>query len=271
MIPGYRSVTKSRPCEICEKPDWCMISRDGDLALCARIVSGRPFGEAGHIHVLREPVIAPRQFRRRPPPPAQKRIDWKSIATGYEKECSDLRLRKHAMQLGVSYLSLVFMYVGFSEQKQAYSYPMFDEDGQMIGIRFRNEAGRKWAYEGSRNGLFYQPDSRPNGSVLITEGPTDTAAMLSLDIYTVGRASCGTGLTYLLKLCKNLHVAVLADADGPGRRGGEKLGSGLLPVAKSVKIIEPPYSKDAREWKQTTNRESVLATIEAANLWTKQL
>ena len=30
-------VTKHNPCPICGKPDWCLISKDVEAAICARI------------------------------------------------------------------------------------------------------------------------------------------------------------------------------------------------------------------------------------------
>ncbi len=41
-------------CSVCGKPDWCLISRDGKAAICARIESDKPVGNkgAGWIHTL---------------------------------------------------------------------------------------------------------------------------------------------------------------------------------------------------------------------------
>ena len=59
-------VSKRRRCPICGKPDWCMIARDSADdpwgVICARVVSGVTWGEAGDLHVLTE---RPRRGRRR--------------------------------------------------------------------------------------------------------------------------------------------------------------------------------------------------------------
>jgi hypothetical protein len=39
-MSGFIRVRKTDPCPICGKPDWCMISRDRAVALCARISAG---------------------------------------------------------------------------------------------------------------------------------------------------------------------------------------------------------------------------------------
>jgi hypothetical protein len=54
-------VNRYNPCPICGKPDWCLISRDGEAAICARIESDKPAGHmgAGWIHLLDSPIYLP--------------------------------------------------------------------------------------------------------------------------------------------------------------------------------------------------------------------
>ena len=47
-------VTKLNPCPICDKPDWCEISADGKVAICARVQSDKKAGNAGWLHNLTE-------------------------------------------------------------------------------------------------------------------------------------------------------------------------------------------------------------------------
>lgn len=51
-MAGWLRVTYSNPCPICGKPDWCLVSSDGNKAICQRIESNRPWGNAGYLHVL---------------------------------------------------------------------------------------------------------------------------------------------------------------------------------------------------------------------------
>ncbi|MFC2033708.1 DUF3854 domain-containing protein [Chloroflexota bacterium] len=54
-------VNRRNPCQVCSKPDWCLISKDGKAALCARIESDKPAGNkgAGWIHTLDDSVPLP--------------------------------------------------------------------------------------------------------------------------------------------------------------------------------------------------------------------
>lgn len=47
-------VNKRNPCPICDKPDWCLISQDGNAAICARVKSDKQAGEGGWLHRLSE-------------------------------------------------------------------------------------------------------------------------------------------------------------------------------------------------------------------------
>src|SRR5437879_4269411 len=54
-VERMQRVSASKPCPICEKPDWCLRAEDGSAAICSRIESAKRCGEAGWLHVLREP------------------------------------------------------------------------------------------------------------------------------------------------------------------------------------------------------------------------
>src|SRR4030042_1814088 len=63
-------VTRHNQCPICGKPDWCLISEDGKIAICARIESHKPVGNkgAGWLHTLDNSM---------PLPPPKPRLDTK--------------------------------------------------------------------------------------------------------------------------------------------------------------------------------------------------
>ena len=50
----WRRATKAKPCPVCGKPDWCMVSVDGAVCICPRISSGavRKYPDAGWLHRL---------------------------------------------------------------------------------------------------------------------------------------------------------------------------------------------------------------------------
>ena len=74
--------------------------------------------------------------------------------------------------LSLSRESLCRLGMGFSPNSGAYTFPMRDHEGQVVGVRLRYPNGKKMSARGSKNALFYEscPDY---GLVLITEGPTD--------------------------------------------------------------------------------------------------
>ena len=49
---GFERVSRKHPCEICGKPDWCVRTRDGEIAVCMRVSAGaiRMNRQGGFIH-----------------------------------------------------------------------------------------------------------------------------------------------------------------------------------------------------------------------------
>ena len=47
-------VSKTNPCPVCSKQDWCLYAKDGSAAICQRIEEGskKRCGDAGWLHVL---------------------------------------------------------------------------------------------------------------------------------------------------------------------------------------------------------------------------
>ena len=88
---------------------------------------------------------------------------------------------------------------------------MRDERMAIVGIRLRNAYGEKWAVTGGRNALFV-PSAPVQKRCYICEGPTDTAALLSLGLFAIGRPSCNEGAAMLAALLPRLGVreAVIA-------------------------------------------------------------
>lgn len=146
------------------------------------------------------------------------------------------------------------------------AFPMYDEDRVCIGVRLRSVAGKKWAIAGSKQGLFI-PDATIGDRVIICEGPTDTAAMLGLGFYAIGRPSCMGCEDMAAWFCHRREVVIMSDHDEAGHRGSQRLASAMIRRARSVKVIEPLTGKDIREW--TTSADTLQAVIAAAELWAR--
>ena len=269
----WQRVSRRRRCPICGKHDWCLTSGptdSPDAVICARVESAMRVGNrgSGWLHRLRHDPFELRRTRRTVDLPAEPVIDFDTVASRCESALGLHRRGLLAEELGVTADSLSRLQVGWSEQHRSFTFPMRDADGNLRGIRLRRIDGSKWAVKGSRQGLFL-PRSFPIGNTLVVcEGPSDSAAMLMLCFDAAGRASCNSGTELLIDLVQQHHfedVVIIADRDVPGQRGARYLASRLAGyVPDGVRIVTPP-AKDAREWvPQGADRLTVLDAIQAA-------
>ena len=260
---NWQRVSKSRPCPVCERPDWCLYAGPPDspeAVICARVESARKIGEAGWLHRLRESVTAwprwERTIRRAVRMATQARggPDLAAMAERWRLPADSPRLARLAGALGLSPLSLHRLHTGWSPDRRAWSFPMSDPSGKVLGIRLRYPGGRKLSVKGGREGLFIPEGLPEGGRLLVCEGPTDTAALLDLGFAAVGRPSCTGGVHHVVDLVRRLAVpdmVIVADADAPGQRGAENLASVLVAYSPAVRVITPPAGcKDARDWKR---------------------
>lgn len=276
VFDGHR-VSLANPCPVCGKPDWCLYDPGSPMAICARVESSRQIGHDGCGWLHGQPPIS------RPPirqidsciikPADRVELDWSATMSIYRSRATRHVLSAAAASLGVTLGSLLSMGTGYDPHRDTLCWPMLDAHDQTIGIRLRRQSdGFKYAVSGSRNGLFVPPQSDERQPVFIVEGPTDTAAMLSIGIDAIGRPSCSSGVSLLVeRLARTGRAAiVIADNDPPdehGRRpgwdGAVKLAEALVRSCQWVKLITPPPKfKDARAWvRGGANKDSVLYRV----------
>ena len=267
-------VTKVRPCPICQKSDWCGVAEDASVAICMRVADGalKQTHNGGWLHRLKgvpwRPAI--RVVRAvRFDPAAAPRVDYGDLAARYATAVNPGHLQQFAHGLGLSVASLHRMDIGWSAEHRAWTFPMTDAGGSVLGIRLRRPTGFKFAVRGGHEGLFIPSDLTSDGALLICEGPTDTTALIDLGFNAVGRASCTGGTRLLVELVKRRgrpEVVIVTDADEPGRHGAEALASVLAAHSPAVRVIQPPDGlKDARQWKQRgATLQDIQQFIEAA-------
>lgn len=271
----WQRVSKGRPCPVCDRPDWCLYAGPADsptAAICARVESPKKCGEAGWLHKLREDPLrpAPRRLRTiRPATPEAPAVDFAKLAAGWAAVIHPYALDSLAKRLGLSPGSLRRLGIGWASTFRAFSFPMRDAAGQVVGIRLRGDNGKKWAVPGSREGLFYAADLPHGGRLLVCEGPTDTAACLDWGFHAIGRPSCTGGVRHAVELVKRLapaEVVIVADGDTPGLTGAERLAAVLVAYVAAVRVVAPPRGvKDARAWLQAGGTSAdVQAAIDAA-------
>ena len=240
-------VSKSHPCAICQKPDWCMYSEDGQVAVCARISEGakKKCGDAGWLHIL-VPGTKPtgKPIKRYVPEPVK---DFTAEAVSYQAAISDKQIEELALSLDVSIDSLERLCVGWDGE--SWTFPMRNENLKIIGIRRRFPNGKKLSVKCSSNALFV-PDGLSNvGDLIITEGESDCAAALDLNFDAIGRPNCNSRIDMTCKFARGRKVTIIADRDRAGVKGAKKLARKLIKHCPEVMIIVPPLGiKDLREW-----------------------
>jgi hypothetical protein len=268
-------VSRRAVCPICGRANWCVISTTGTAALCPRTPNDRPIyskrtGEfVAYLHQLdgENAKLTPKLSASAPP---LKRNDLHIVAENYRTALTDKRLHVLARDLGVSEGSLQALHMGWAHDYSAYSFPMRDENGKVVGIRLRRLGGAKFAVPGGREGVFVIPATEPDFPVpelLIAEGPTDTAALLDMGYTAIGRPCCTGGTTIITRIVKQLEpelVVVVADQDAPGQRGAVSLASVLKVYTPNVVMITPP-AKDIRQWRcEGATREDLAQLITQA-------
>jgi len=273
MSSSWRRVSRSEPCPICGRPDWCLVSGpegSPEAVICPRTESPRRAGEAGWLHILRpgkRPVARSISIAI----DTDRGGDFANLAAACERALNvePFRLARLAESLGLSIESLQRLSVGWAARHGAYSFPMRRGDGTICGLRLRSLDGRKWGLCGSKQGLFIPDGIDATDRLLVCEGPTDTAAVLDWGLPAIGRPSCNGGtrdVVAYVRLHRPAEVVIVADADAPGQRGAEALAAALLPHADAVRVVQPPAeTKDARAWwRSGAEAKDVLAAIEAA-------
>jgi hypothetical protein len=279
MSKIFAHATPKNPCTICGNTDWCTF---GDRAqLCQRVESDKPHPKGGWWHfydqgksnlkvTIPKARVAPKELD------AEDLMESIYNAPGNSREV----IFKLADELGVNQPSLINIRCAFFPKYAAYAFPMSDGDGKNIGIRLRNNSGEKWAVTGSRQGIFLPTFETEDKIAFLPEGPTDTAALLTMGLYAIGRPTCTGGNDLIAQALKRLGIrkaVIVADNDElkqlgprqgrPGIEGALKLKKELgLP---SVIWIPPAPIKDARAFlKAGGTKEMILADIKN-KVWTK--
>lgn len=254
--PQWRRVLPGYPCPICRHPDWCTIAPDGAAACCMRVESPRALKNGGWLHWLKD--LPPRPL---PPPRRQVQAepveDFGAMHAAWASETRMEAVCDLAEALGVSYRALYRLGTTWAPQHRAWAFPMRDGTGAAIGIRLRSMDGRKWAVRGSRAGLIFEAPLAGAGTLLVCEGPTDTAAAITAGFAAVGRPSCRGQDDLLRAVLAGWHgdTVIVADHDRPHERpNGDAWRPGLegaVDLARAIRrpcrIIMPP-GKDIREW-----------------------
>lgn len=250
---AWRRLHRGERCVACGRPDWCMVTLEGDLCRCMRVMSPDGSPEHGWIHRTdgkadATPIYAPLPDT----PPA---LDCAAHLARYNR--SNAALAACSALLGVPVGALRDLDCAWAGERRAWAFPMRNAIGEVVGIRLRSNddvGARKWSVTGSRPGLFLPGLAVRSDVQWICEGPTDAAALLGLGAGAViGRPDCRACSELI---CARLlyrpvaRVVIVADLDDVGRYGAESLAWMIRHrrLAAQVDVVNPPNgAKDARE------------------------
>jgi hypothetical protein len=177
------------------------------------------------------------------------------------------RFRAFAQDLGVEAWTLgpFGLACCYSQPHRAWAFGMWDGHNHLIGIRLRAITGFKWTVTGTHAGIFV-PNINPQPTCLICEGPTDTAAALSMGYYAVGRPSCSGGAPMIKDLIRRTGVKraiIVADADDVGLQGAKTL---IQTIQVPACILTLPC-KDVRMFYNQGGDRQTLDALTKQSVW----
>lgn len=135
------------------------------------------------------------------------------------------------------------------------------------------KGGWIWNLDGTRRVLYRLPELLAAESVLIVEGEKDAESARSLGIIaTCNPGGAGKWCEEYSETLQGKRVAIIADADEPGRRHALAVAKSLFGKAASLKAAELPGSKDLSAWVgDGGNREALAGWLDAcAPEWPKR-
>jgi len=182
--------------------------------------------------------------------------DWAALAKQFSAQVRDGTLRKLARDFGVSMDSLRKLGIGYDKGKDAFTFPMADAAGRIVGLRYRPRKNphQKYAAEGGQLGLFIPEDVTAGAAEIVNESESDCAAAITLGFGAVALPGAGQCLDALVAFLRQSPVAcpcIVGDADEAGRRGAERAADALLAAGIPCRVLIPPEPhKDLRAWLQ---------------------
>lgn len=287
---GWKSVSRQEPCPICQKPKNCTVSVDGGAVWCGQVSEGSKSQNYGgqFLHFLREQDdwkdrdwTLPVSLKRMP---SEARRDFSSRAEeGFSHPDAPQKRVELAEELGVELRSLERLGIGWDSSKRnqgCWTAPERDAAGKVIRVSTRLRSGGKKFVFGSKRGLIYADDWQDgDGPILLVEGGSDTAALLSMELSVVGRPSDLGGVNLLAEMLREIpdkrEIIVVGENDWrdhesltpsiqerhnpecefckscwPGKNGAIKTAEKLSQLlCRDVGwCLAPDDAKDARDW-----------------------
>jgi len=196
----------------------------------------------------------------------------------YAKRCTDAMTPKQrqtlADKLGVHPDALERLGVGIDGEQS--TWPEAAPDGRVTNVMRRAPDGSKRAMRGSQRGLTLPDGAKlrpvPDGEpLLVAEGATDCAALLSMGLGAVACPSAGVGERQLVAVLASFEGRVIVlgdnDASGAGQKHAERVSAALAAGRVSAIVtwaMTPGGAKDAREWLKARIPDSAASALDQA-------
>jgi len=244
-----------------------------------RVQSGREKqfsdGSVGWLHRIDGGELPTQQPRK--PEVEKERPNMAKIMERWARFTTTADKDRLARDIGVSLLSIELLAVA-KRDDHTWAFPMRDPSNHICGIRLRSDSGHKWAVTGSHQGLFLPQYTYDNHTVFLPEGPTNTAAVLSLGKHAIGRPSSNGAVLSVAEAVKRSgcrRAVIVADTDSdfvrpkagthfnPGADGAELLASKL--TIKNCTLLLP--CKDMRDFVRNGGDAATLDYLVDQCIW----
>jgi hypothetical protein len=156
---------------------------------------------------------------------------------------------------GLSDETLKEFRIGFSPEKQAFTIPVFDRDGESIltvkFFRYNYATGEKFISTAGKVQLFglhhLVRDYDRFDQVVMVEGELDAMVLTQNGFLAVsGTGGAGTWRGEWTEQFRDKVVVICYDADEAGGRGASKVARAVAGVAKKLCVVKP-FAADASE------------------------
>ncbi len=284
----WKEVSKASPCPACGKDHYCAFSPNGKVLRCmgsgdtpAGMVNGGADRDGGTLYrTTTQPTgtSSRKQNSRKAGIPATAKVDLAAMLKAMHGCITEAQVTELAAGLCVTVESLRTIGIGWATAEDlrklraggagwaenppdgAFAFPERGGNGQLVGFSFRETDGHKGSPSrsvGARRGLIVSATMHDSSApVLLVEGASDVAALISVGLPAVGRPSNTAGADDLAQLLNGRDVLVVGERDGkpdgrwPGRDGAVSISKRLAAAWNSpVKWTLPPEGrKDIREW-----------------------
>lgn len=284
MLPGERPsrtvwqrLKRGEKCVVCGHVGHCTIAENRSVAKCMRLASKQPVttgDKLGWIHRLAPDQVATVKTFTPAKAPVRSADEWAKLDSTFQRNAQARDVVRLETGLGVSLDALARLCVGWVSAREleqldtrckstgAWTFPMREPGGKIVGIRLRTPDAFKYAVNGSHAGLFIPRHVQLRETVALCEGPTTCAALLTLGFNAIGRPSCTGGNEYVLSLLRKFKpslTVVFGENDDakplpggkvfyPGQDGARELLKRVQSARFPACMVLPVAGKDARDW-----------------------